>query len=123
MFRYLRDPLFFCCFILYVANRLILKPAFEVAFLHRYLNDLICVPFLVPIMLFVLRRLQLRDHDRPPQIHEVVIPVLVWSIFFEILLPQHLYWSQWITGDPYDIFCYVIGGGIAYVYWNRAIFR
>ena len=55
-FRYLRDPLFLACVVVYFVNRFVLKAVWEAGFVHTHLNDLICVPFWVPIMLWVERR-------------------------------------------------------------------
>jgi hypothetical protein len=117
-FRYLCDPLFLFCFTLYWVNRLIVEQLTDIPFFHFYLNDLICIPFLVPILLYGLKRLHLRPHDRPPQSYEIILPLIVWSIMFEILLPQHPYWSQWLTGDPYDVFCYTLSASAAMTFWG-----
>jgi hypothetical protein len=118
-FSYLRDPLFLSCFVCYWINRFVIEPQTNIAFFHSYLNDLICIPFLVPILLFIMRCCRIRSHDMPPHPFEVFIPLVVWSIMYEIIFPQHPYWSQWTTGDPYDILCYAIGASIALIFWNR----
>ena len=58
-------------------------------FVHHHLNNLICIPFLVPIMLYAERKLGVRRHDAVPQWYEVLIPIVVWSLVFEDLLPLH----------------------------------
>ncbi len=117
-FAYLRDPLFLTCFALYWLNRVVVKPLPHPAFFHEHFNDLICIPFFVPILLFVARICRLRPHDGPPQAHEVVIPLVVWSILFEIVFPSHPFWSHWVTGDPYDILYYSIGACAALWFWR-----
>lgn len=118
-FRYLRDPLFVTCFVLYWLNRFIFEPVTGARFFHDHFNDLICIPFLVPMMLTCARIVGLRRHDRVPLTHEVVIPLIVWSILFEIVFPGHPYWARWVTGDPDDIVFYSIGSAAALTYWNR----
>ena len=56
--------------------------------MHDHLNDLICIPFWVPIMLWGQRRLGLAGVDRPPMASEILLPLFVWSWFFEMILPS-----------------------------------
>jgi hypothetical protein len=119
MFLYLRDPLFLTAVTAYLSNRLLLEPFLRVTFFHSYVNDLISIPVLVPLMLFAARRLGLRSHDLPPLANEIIVPVIVWSILFEIVLPQSMFWRRWITGDPYDVLCYALGAMVASMWWQR----
>ncbi len=86
-FRYLTDPLFVFCLALYAANRWILKPYFPNEFSQSYLNDLICLPFWIPIMLWTMKCLGLRKTHTPPSGGELIVPLLVWSWLFEVYLP------------------------------------
>ena len=54
----------------------------------------------------------------PPRTAEIVIPILVWGSFFEVLLPLHPFWGRWATADPADILCYWIGGLAAAIVWR-----
>jgi len=83
-FRYLRDPLFLVCIVGYFLNRWVLKRTWDGGFLHEHFNDLICIPFWVPIMLWMQRRLGLRPRDDVPHAHEVVIPLLLWSVILTV---------------------------------------
>lgn len=118
-FGYLRDPLFLCAVAVYAANRWWIKPLGDSGFFGNHLNDLICIPFLVPPMLYGARLFRLRRHDRPPEIHEIVAPVIVWSILFEIVFPQHAYWSRGTTSDHRDILFYALGALGATIFWTR----
>lgn len=117
-FAYLRDPLFLVCLTVYGIHRLLRHTGLELPLLQAYLNDLICIPFWVPIMLWGLRRLRLRGHDAPPQSYEVVIPVILWSVVFEIILPQTRTWSGLAYADPNDVLCYALGGLVALQFWS-----
>lgn len=121
-FRYLRDPLFLFCVVLYFVNRLLLKPflhAGEVgAFLHGSLNDVLCIPFWVPIMVWMMRKTRLRTHDAPPQGAEILIPLLLWAWFFELALPKMAYFHRHAVSDPNDILCYTSGALLAAIFWN-----
>lgn len=115
---YLKDPLFLFCFASYFVNRWLVKPVVEGGFLHSYFNDLICIPFFVPIMLFAMRQCGLRKDDSPPHAHEVMIPLIVWSALFEVILPGQEPWGVGMVADPMDVFCYGLGACIAAGFWN-----
>jgi hypothetical protein len=118
-FRYLRDPLFLAAFCLYGFNRFVIKPCTEIRFFHESFNDLICIPLFVPIVVLVARKCGLRNHDRPPETTEIVLPLIVWSIMFELLFPKDPFWSRWVTGDPYDVLWYCVGALVASLWWRR----
>ena len=116
-FRYLRDPLFLLCVATYFVNRLMFKSLWKDGFAHEHLNDLICIPFWVPIMLFAQRRLGLRD-DAPPRAGELVIPLVLWSWVFEILLPAIDGLGDRFVADHLDIVSYAVGALAAGVFWR-----
>ena len=117
-YKYLRDPLFLFCLVLYFINRWILKPHFAMPFLHNSLNDLICIPFWVPIMLWEMRKTGLRSDDAPPQWYEIIIPLIVWSIVFEIIVPQIPFFRHLAIADPEDIMYYTLGAFAASLFWR-----
>jgi len=117
-FKYLRDPLFLFCVFLYLVNRSILKPYFDIAFFHDSLNDLICIPFLVPILLWCTRKFGLRADDELPQWYEILLPLILWSAVFEVLLPQLKMFRGIAIADPSDVLYYVSGACIASVFWQ-----
>jgi hypothetical protein len=118
-YKYLRDPLFLFCFALYFANRWLFKPLLPNAFSQCYLNDLICIPFWVPIMLYGMRRLRLRSDDAPPQSYEILIPLLLWSFVFEYWLPYTSLLHGRTVSDPVDILFYTLGALAASLFWKR----
>ncbi len=119
-FLYLRDRLFLVSFCLYWVNRFFIKPFSDVPFFHESFNDLICIPVFVPVVVLIARMCGLRRHDQPPQIHEILLPLMVWSFMFEVLLPQDRFWSRWVTGDPFDVLWYCTGAFVASVWWRRS---
>jgi hypothetical protein len=118
-YGYLRDPLFVFCFALYFANRWLFKPWLPNAFSQCYLNDLICIPFWVPIMLYGMRRLHLRANDDPPQSYEILIPLILWSFVFEYWLPYTALFQGRATSDYADILFYTLGALAACLFWKR----
>ena len=117
-FRYLRDPLFLACVATYFLNRYVLKSIWRDGFVHEHLNDLICIPFWVPIMLFAQRKLGLRDGDDRPRPIEIVIPLIIWSWLFEIILPQSEILGDSCVADHLDILYYTLGALVAGIFWK-----
>jgi hypothetical protein len=116
-FDYLRDPLFLFCVTLYFVNRFVLKSIWTTGFVHEHLNDLICIPLWVPIMLFAQRMLRLRDGDGRPRPGEIIIPLVLWSWIFEIILPAMGEIGAWCVADYLDIFYYTLGALLASLFW------
>ncbi|MCL2304346.1 MAG: hypothetical protein FWC43_03280 [Planctomycetaceae bacterium] len=117
-FGYLRDPLYLACVVLYVVNRFWIKPNCDIYFFHAWLNDVICIPFTVPPMLWLLRRLRLRFHDGPPTLMEITIPLLMISWAFEIYLPNTAMFRDVTVADPWDIVAYAVGAAAAGGFWG-----
>jgi hypothetical protein len=69
-------------------------------------------------MLWANRKLGLRRHDAPPQGYEIVIPLLIWAIVFELVLPATRGWSRLAIADPIDVLCYAAGGCLSALFWT-----
>lgn len=117
-YRYLKDPLFVACVIVYAVNRFVVKPLFPNTFSRGYLNDFICIPFCVPIVVFLMRKFGWRPHDLPPSGLEIVIPLVVWSFVFEVVLQRLGAFPSLATADHMDILFYCVGALIAAMYWR-----
>ena len=121
-FRYLRDPLFVAALFLYLLNRFFFKPFSPFSFFHNSFNDLLCIPFWVPVVLWAMRKLRLRFDDAPPRTYEIIVPLFFWSFVFEVLLPQLNLPGTPFVSDASDIFCYAIGAFAASAGW-RIVYR
>jgi hypothetical protein len=117
-FLYLRDPLFLFCVAVYFVNRFVFKCIWPTGFVHEHMNDLICIPFWVPIMLFIQRRVGWRNGDYSPQPGEIIIPLILWSWIFEIVLPQTDWFGELCVADHLDVLYYALGALIAAVFWR-----
>ena len=117
-FRYLKDPLFLICAAIYVSNKISRLYTGGTDFQNSYVNDLICIPFLVPMMLTGMRFCRLRRNDRPPEYYEIMIPIVVWASVFEVYLPTNPQLGSPAVGDPIDIICYCLGGAVAGLFWR-----
>lgn len=96
----------------------ICKPYLPNTLSQSYLNDVICIPFWVPIMLFAMRKVRLRRNDSPPASYEILIPLLVWSYYFECVAPYSASFRGLTFGDPLDILSYSAGALLAAVFWR-----
>jgi hypothetical protein len=112
----LRDGLFLLACLLYAVNRWGLKPHVHNAFLHGYFNDVLLIPCALPPLLLAQRWLRLRQHDWLPTAGEILLNLIVWSILFEIIGPHIM---RGVTGDPWDIVAYFVGGILAWLWWHR----
>lgn len=117
-FRYLRDPIFLSVAAAYVVNRLMVKPYFPNVISSSYLNDLICIPFCLPIMLWGMKKAGWRKHDCPPQPAEIMISILIWAVAFELIIPELPIFRGRAISDPMDIPCYIIGALLASIAWD-----
>lgn len=80
-----------------------------------YLDDLLCLPLVLSLILLIRRRV-VRGHDVLPIGHSL-FALVVFSLYFEILLPLL---SDRYTADPWDVVMYLAGWFIFNFWINRA---
>lgn len=117
-FAYLRDPLFLVCLMAYFGHRWLAACGYSTPWLRAYLNDVLCIPFWVPMILWGQRVLRRRSHDRLPTAIDLVVPLVVWSLAFEVILPNWQGWANIAFPDPGDIVSYAAGGLGAAIFWR-----
>lgn len=115
-FRYCRDPLFLIGCVAYGVNRWLLKPHTTNSFLHGYFNDFWLIPCALPPILWLHRWLRLRTDDSYPQISEIALHLVFWSVLFEYIGPKFM---PHTVGDPLDVLAYAAGALLAVVWWHR----
>ena len=114
-FAYWRDSLALAATGLYALNRWVLVPAGAAGFWRNHFNDILVIPAALPLVLWLHRRLGLRQHDRPPTILEVGGHVAVWALLCEFAGPR---WTSHGTADPRDVVAYATGGALAWLWWR-----
>ena len=119
-FAYLRDPLFLVGCAAYGINRWLIKPHVHTGFMHSHFNDCWLIPCALPPILWLHRRLGLRRHDGPPQLGEIALHLVFWSLLFEWIGPKLVPHS---TGDPLDVLAYAAGAAVAALWWHRPRWR
>jgi len=117
-FKYLLDPLFLLSLAIYFINKssFLEHEFWSCKFCNYYLNDLLLVPVLVPIILFFSRIFKFRNGYSPPMFLEIIVPLSIWSIAFELIGP--FYFGKG-TSDPVDVFAYCLGGLTSWLIWNQ----
>lgn len=121
-FQYLADPLCVSAMVLYCLNRWLIKPLLPGGgFCHDYLNDLLCLPLFLPIILRAQSLLRIRRHDGLPTFFEVIHNWIVLSVLYEVILPRLPVYHS--VADAWDVVAYLAGGLIAYGCWHRGEMR
>src|ERR1700722_14382235 len=88
-FRYLADPICIAALLISPINRFVLKPHHIGGwFTHGYLNDVLCLPLFVPMILYLQRVIGLRKHDGYPRAWEIIQHWAIFSIMFQALIPR-----------------------------------
>jgi hypothetical protein len=121
-FRYVLDPLCIESVLIYLVGRWYLRPQhIGGAFTQGYLNDVLCLPLFLPVILMGQRLIKLRNHDHPPKLWEMLQHWVIFSIVFEVIIPRYpAIWRS--TADPLDVIAYLAGGLVGWIFWNRAMF-
>ena len=116
-FKYLKDPLFVICSSLCISHRMASLFGLRITVLRHHLDDILSIPILVPIMLAIQRMISIKKTDAPPLAHEVFIPVVVFSLLFEVVAPNWLHLTV-TQSDPLDVLCYTLSGTVATLFWG-----
>ena len=117
-FRYLFDPIFQIALLIYFINKYVFSvfDYFHSGFLAYYLNDLLLIPVVLPILLYLAEILNFRRSNGPPSFIEIIIPVTIWIISFELIGP-HMF--EMGTADIVDAFAYIVGATVSWWIWNN----
>ena len=100
---FLRDPVFLLSASSYLANRFLLE---ELPFFDNYFSDFLLIPCALPPLLFFYQLMGMRRGANYPEFGEVILHLLVWSIFCELIGPLVLGLG---VGDTLDVLAYTCG--------------
>lgn len=100
---------------LYALHFALGKSGFSAPLLQFYLNDLLCMPLVLTLTLFLQRAFTFRDPGHVFTKYQVGIAVLYYSLGFEVILP--LFMPRY-TADPLDVLAYALGGWYFYLFVN-----
>ena len=113
-FRYARDPLCLVTCTLYALNHWVLAGVLPGPFWRGHFDDLWFIPAALPPMLWLERRLGLRNHDRPPDWAEILVHLAVWSVAAEVVAPAVFAHK---VRDWWDLSSYAAGAVVAAGWW------
>jgi hypothetical protein len=113
-FTYWRDPLFLTACAFYAVNRWLVKPHVHSPFIRGQFNDCLLIPCALPLVLWIHRRISLRQHDEFPSMGEILFHLVIWAGLCEGIGP-HLMRT---TGDVRDVAAYAVGGLLAWLWWG-----
>ena len=116
VFRYGGDLLCIGACAAYAVNTWLLPETWRGPFLREHFNDALLIPAALPLVLWLQRRLGLRDNDRPPTWPEIALAVGLWSIAAEVVAPLIF---RNAVADWRDAVAYAAGAAIAGVWWRR----
>ncbi len=117
-FSPLQHPLFILAVVLFITNQVLERYfLFHLPYLHAYLDDLLCMLVLLPILLFLQRNLVFRDPTYTFHVAHIIIAIIACSLYFEVYLPY--YYTPKYIADPLDVFAYSVGGFIFWKWMNR----
>ncbi|HSI91725.1 MAG TPA: hypothetical protein VK927_11450 [Adhaeribacter sp.] len=110
------NPLFQICTFLYVLHsvwRQLLLP--EHWLLQNYLNDLLCLPLVLSLAVFLQRHIVLRQPAYSLSGWQIGLVVAYFSVTFEGIFP---WFMPRYTADIFDVAAYVAGGWLFYRFGN-----
>jgi len=70
-------------------------------------------------MVWMMHKTGLRPGAGAPQAAEVLVPLLLWSWFFKLALPNIGPAPHLAVSDSKDILCYTLGALVAALFWGR----
>ena len=112
----LKHPLFIISIILFGLNQLAEQAELFIWPLHTHLDDLLCLPISLSIIL-AAERLYFSDQKLTLPKRHLILAVVLFSLIFEGVLPL---FSERYTMDAWDIVAYTLGAWIFHKTINSA---
>lgn len=117
--RTLLHPLFLVCFFLFCLNQALEQAQVYIWPLHTHLDDLLCLPLTLRIVLAV-QRAYFGDASMVLPVRHIFFAVAAFSICFELLFPLY---KTIYTADMLDVLAYILGALVFYIYLNKPFER
>lgn len=113
----LRHPFFLIFFALFCLNQFLEQVQVYVWPLHAYLDDLLCLPISLQIILAV-QRAYFKNPAMVLPVQHIAFAVAAYSVCFEWLLPRY---EPVYTSDPWDVLAYAIGAFVFHAFLNKPL--
>ncbi|WP_439880871.1 magnesium citrate secondary transporter [Pontibacter sp. MBLB2868] len=101
-------PVFLLCLFVFGLNQLLEHAQVFIKPLHTHLDDLLCLPIILTIILAAERAYFQNPYFRLPW-HYTLLALLSFTVVFEVILPA---FSDRYTADALDIIAYSLGAVI-----------
>lgn len=98
--------------LMYISIRCVERGYGNLGFVSNYLTDLIALPIVFSVLLFLLFQLKKEKESRSLPLFFIFIYLLAWSYYFEWYLPAI---SQRYTSDKLDVLMYTLGAIVFYL--------
>ncbi|RDV14363.1 hypothetical protein DXT99_14660 [Pontibacter diazotrophicus] len=113
----LQHPLFIICILLFCLNRALEQAQLYVWPLYAYLDDLLCLPLTLGLILTV-QRVYFQNQTIVIPVRHIVFAVAAFSVCFELLLPLY---KPLYTADVLDVMAYTLGAFIFHQLMNKPL--
>lgn len=113
----IKHPFFIVIYAIYLSYYIIKQTDLSVpVFVSSYLADLLCIIIVNTFALWLIRKIKNLPHYEF-SIGTVSLSVLLFSVYFEVVLPQV---NSYHVADVWDVLCYLISGFV-YLFWRKTI--
>lgn len=113
----IKHPFFIVISAIYLSYYIIKQTDLSVpVFVSSYLADLLCIIIVNTFALWLIRKIKNLPHYEL-SIGTVSLSVLLFSVYFEVVLPQV---NSYHVADVWDVLCYLISGFV-YLFWRKTI--
>lgn len=113
----IKHPFFIVISAIYLSYYIIKQTDLSVPFfVSSYLADLLCIIIVNTFALWLIRKIKNLPHYEF-SIGTVSLSVLLFSVYFEVVLPQV---NNYHVADVWDVLCYLISGFV-YLFWRKTI--
>ena len=109
------QPFILLIILLSGSNKILELNGIFIPYVQSYMDDILCMPFVLSIALFVMRKFVFKDTHYFLGKWQILAAIIYCSVLFELILPQ---FSARYTSDAWDVVCY-ISGGIAFNAFNN----
>ncbi len=117
--RTLQQPVFILCVALFAINQLLEWRGVYLQPINFYLDDLLCMPVVLTIVL-AGERLYFGDNGFILPVKYVAVAVVLFSLWFEVVLPL---FSATYTSDILDVLFYSLGAILFLATINRPLMQ
>lgn len=107
--------MFLSCTLLFCLNRALEQAQVYIWPLYAYLDDLLCLPLTLGLILAV-QRAYFQHQSMTIPVRHIVLAVVAFGICFELLLPLY---KPLYTADIVDVLAYILGAIAFHLFMNK----